>query len=372
MVNEKMTFMNFNLQKSIWERIILSKKNNRIGSAYLFLGPNGSGKEATALKFSAYLNCTDGKLHPCGVCGSCKKSLAFQHENSHLIIPTPSGKKLSEDGIKNILLNEKKLKANNPFYKITLPKAKTIPISDIRNLKKELFLKSIDKGRKIILIFDAHMLCTGDASSANALLKILEEPPENTTFILVSDYKGQLLPTILSRCQIINFPPIKNEIIISYLISNGVDGVLAEFAANMCEGNMHFAQKICDNGIESITQLIEKLTNVITIYNEKNWRNFVQEYSRLAQKDLNEYEFHLFLIQCWLKLARKKRILENENSSIRQLNENVENFNSKFPIVKFDKINFMIEDIINAPKKNLFMPIQLTNFLINVEKKLIL
>jgi len=107
------------------------------------------------------------------------------------------------------------LKANNPFYKITLPKAKTIPISDIRNLKKELFLKSIDKGRKIILIFDAHMLCTGDASSANALLKILEEPPENTTFILVSDYKGQLLPTILSRCQIINFPPIKNEIIIS-------------------------------------------------------------------------------------------------------------------------------------------------------------
>ena len=140
----------------------------------------------------------------------------------------------------------------------------------------------------------------------------------------------------------------------------------------MCEGNMHFAQKICDNGIESITQLIEKLTIVITIYNEKNWRNFVQEYSRLAQKDLNEYEFHLFLIQCWLKLARKKRILENENSSIRQLNENVENFNSKFPIVKFDKINFMIEDIINAPKKNLFMPIQLTNFLINVEKKLIL
>ena len=244
---------------------------------------------------------------------------------------------------------------------------------DVLNVisKKELFLKSIDKGRKIILIFDAHMLCTGDASSANALLKILEEPPENTTFILVSDYKGQLLPTILSRCQIINFPPIKNEIIISYLISNGVDGVLAEFAANMCEGNMHFAQKICDNGIESITQLIEKLTNVITIYNEKNWRNFVQEYSRLAQKDLNEYEFHLFLIQCWLKLARKKRILENENSSIRQLNENVENFNSKFPIVKFDKINFMIENIINAPKKNLIMPIQLTNFLINVEKKLI-
>ena len=92
----------------------------------------------------------------------------------------------------------------------------------------------------------------------------------------------------------------------------------------------------------------------------------------LTWEDLNEYEFHLFLIQCWLKLARKKRILENENSSIRQLNENVENFNSKFPIVKFDKINFMIEDIINAPKKNLFMPIQLTNFLINVEKKLIL
>jgi len=73
MVNEKMTFMNFNLQKSIWERIILSKKNNRIGSAYLFLGPNGSGKEATALKFSAYLNCTDGNyIH--AVCVAPAKS----------------------------------------------------------------------------------------------------------------------------------------------------------------------------------------------------------------------------------------------------------------------------------------------------------
>ena len=233
MVNETMTFTDIKMQNILWERMILSKKNHRIGSAYLFLGPNGSAKEALALKFSAYLNCNEVTINPCGKCSSCKRIVAFQHENSHLIVPMPSDKQLSESDKQNTFLSEMKFKSNNPFHKISIPKSKTIPISLIRNLKKELFLKSVDSGRKIVLIFDAHKLCVGDASSANAILKILEEPPANTTFILVSDHKGELLPTILSRCQIINFPPLQNEEIISYLSLNGVDNTLAEFAALM-------------------------------------------------------------------------------------------------------------------------------------------
>ena len=96
--------MNFNMQKSLWERIILSKKNNRVGSAYLFLGPNGCGKEAIALKLSAYLNCSKEDIDPCGICSSCKKSWIFQHENNHLIVPMPSNKQLSATDKKNTLL----------------------------------------------------------------------------------------------------------------------------------------------------------------------------------------------------------------------------------------------------------------------------
>ena len=188
----------------------------------------------------------------------------------------PSDKQMSVSDKQNTFLTEKKYKSDNPFHKISIPKSKTIPISLIRNLKKELFLKSVDSGRKIVLIFDAHKLCVGDGSSANAILKILEEPPANTTFILVSDYKGQLLPTILSRCQIINFPPLQNNEIISYLSSEGFDNTSAEFAAIMSEGNMNYAQKISKNGIEEIKQLVEKLTDTLTVYDEKNWRSFLK------------------------------------------------------------------------------------------------
>ena len=92
MVNETMNFMNIKMQNTLWERMILSKKNNRVGSAYLFLGPNGSAKEALALKLSAYLNCNEATINPCGICSSCKRTLAFQHENCRLIVPIPSNK----------------------------------------------------------------------------------------------------------------------------------------------------------------------------------------------------------------------------------------------------------------------------------------
>ena len=187
---------------------------------------------------------------------------------------------------------------------------------------------------------------------------------------MVSDHKGELLPTILSRCQIINFPPLQNDEIISYLSLSGVDSSLAEFAAGMSEGNMNYAQRICKNGIEGIKQLIEKFTSTLIVYNEKSWRIFIQDYTRMAQNNFTEYEFHLFLFQCWLKQARKKRNDLYGEPLFEQINENIENFNSKFPDARLDQINLMVEEIINAPKKNFFMPIQLTNFLIGVQKRL--
>ena len=368
MVNETMIFTNVKMQSALWERVILSKKNNRIGSAYLFSGPNGSAKEALALKFSAYLNCNESTMEPCGICSSCKRIIAFQHENHHLIVPIPSDKQISESDKRNILFTEFKRKSHNPFHKISIPKAKTIPISIIRNLKKELFLKSVDSDRKIVLIFDAHALCTGDASSANAILKILEEPPNNTTFILVSDHKTELLPTILSQCQIINFPILQNDEIISYLSSYESDSALVDFAAELSEGNMNYAQRICRNGINDIMQIIKKLVGTLMAYNEKDWRVFIQEYSRMANNNLNDYKFHFFLFQSWLKQANNTHIGLNEIPAFEEI---IKNFNSKFPDARLDKINCMVEDIMNAPKNNLFMPIQLTNFLIGVRKKLL-
>ena len=78
-------------------------------------------------------------------------------------------------------------------------------------MRRKLYLKTQNSGRKVVLVFDAHLLNSGQGEAANAFLKILEEPPSNTTIILVTDHMELLLPTILSRCQKINFPKLNNK-----------------------------------------------------------------------------------------------------------------------------------------------------------------
>ena len=369
MVDEKMTFIDFNIQKPIWSKLSQLKSNHRIANAYLFSGCRGSGKEAIALKFAAYVNCPviDG---PCGECSSCRRFRSLQHEHLKLIVPMPRNEKLSVSADVAALLDATKIKAKNPFYKITLPKANTIPISHIRKLQRDLYLKSIETGRKIVLIYDAHMLCAGDASSANAILKILEEPPNNTTFILVTDYKADLLPTILSRCQCLDFPALKRDDVVAYLLSSGIEDYLAQFAANIANGDMRRALALIDFGKNNILELVKTLRDLVAEEQIENWRSFNQNYSRMAKNNFHEFEFHLFLLQWWLNQAYLQRVGINNSDGINGMSTDLREFNIKFPNADFYKINKIIEETIIAPRKNLYMPLILTNFLIGIQQSL--
>ena len=369
MVDEKMTFIDFNIQKPIWSKLSQLKSNHRIANAYLFSGCRGSGKEAIALKFAAYVNCPviDG---PCGECSSCRRFRSLQHEHLKLIVPMPRNEKLSVSADVAALLDATKIKAKNPFYKITLPKANTIPISHIRKLQRDLYLKSIETGRKIVLIYDAHMLCAGDASSANAILKILEEPPNNTTFILVTDYKADLLPTILSRCQCLDFPALKRDDVVAYLLSSGVEDYLAQFVANIADGDMRRALALTDFGKNDILELVKTLRDLVAEEQIENWRSFNQNYSRMAKNNFHEFEFHLFLLQWWLNQAYLQRVGINNSDGINGMSTDLREFNIKFPNADFYKINKIIEETIIAPRKNLYMPLILTNFLIGIQQSL--
>jgi DNA polymerase-3 subunit delta' len=282
----------------------------------------------------------------------------------------PRNEKLSVSADVAALLDATKIKAKNPFYKITLPKANTIPISHIRKLKRDLYLKSIETGRKIVLIYDAHMLCAGDASSANAILKILEEPPNNTTFILVTDYKADLLPTILSRCQCLDFPALKRDDVVAYLLSSGVEDYLAQFAANIADGDMRRALALTDFGKNDILELVKTLRDLVSEEQIENWRSFNQNYSRMAKNNFHEFEFHLFLLQWWLNQAYLQRVGINNSDGINGMSTDLREFNIKFPNADFYKINKIIEETIIAPRKNLYMPLILTNFLIGIQQSL--
>ena len=111
-------------------------------------------------------------------------------------------------------------------------------------------------GRKIVLIFDAHLLSAGQGEAANALLKILEEPPKNTTLILITDHVELLLPTILSRCQRIGIPRLNDSFIQDWLRMKMVKESEIQFLAGLSLGNIHQARYLILQSVGDLMKLV--------------------------------------------------------------------------------------------------------------------
>ena len=301
--------MNFNIkeaQPKVWELLKRTILNDKIGSAYLFAGPSGVGKEAMAIEFGAEINKHYFKQDEIIAEENYNRFKILQHELLKLIVPLPSGGSKKDNNAPLDSLKEADLqllktaienKVLDPFYKIALPGATRILISSIRELRKTLYLKSDDVGRKIVIIFDAHLLSSGQAESANALLKILEEPPHNTTIILVTDNKNQLLPTILSRCQHIDFPPLDKKIIKNYLIGKELDSNAIDIIAGIAQGDIQKALSLSNEPIDELMVKIDELTEIILDSNSNEWRKFISDNSQLVRTNITQFQFNLFLLQ---------------------------------------------------------------------------
>ena len=279
-------------QSLIWERLSKISTANQLGNAYLISGPRGCGKEGLAIRFSQLLNCEISSVNPCDSCPSCQRFHQLQHEKLNLIFPLPTVKKTTSDNsddISTVGNSDMELvtsaiakKSKDHFYKIQIPKANRILIQSVRGLRKSLYLKSDPSGRKIVLILDAHLLSAGQGEAANALLKILEEPPKNTTLVLVTDHVELLLPTILSRCQRLSVPRLNDETIMKWLQMKMVKESEIPFLAGLSLGNIHQARFLTSQPIGDLMKLISGLIKTITGNEPDSWRKFIQTYSRLA------------------------------------------------------------------------------------------
>ena len=161
--------------------LLRSVDKGTVSHAYIFRGPSGVGKKTTALSFAAFLNCKNRQKDDfCGVCSSCMKFASENHPDFHI---------MEADG-------------------------GSIKIAQVRELKKTLTFPPFEALYRVVLFPDIHTTMRR-REVANSLLKTLEEPPANTTIILTADETGNILPTILSRGQIIRFVPLQ-----SYEVSN--------------------------------------------------------------------------------------------------------------------------------------------------------
>ena len=207
-----MIYKNFKLNSKNWEVLTSLKQKSRIPNALLFHGDEGIGKEAYAIEFASFLNCERSNSDSscaCNSCLSCKKIMNNNHEYLHYILPLPRGKISSKKDDISKAFNDKtlssyshqmKLKLENPYHKIAIDGANTILINSIRSIKKKIFRTTSNDAFQIILIFNAEKLCFPNQEAANSLLKVLEEPPNNTIFILVTSKFDLLFDTIKSRC----------------------------------------------------------------------------------------------------------------------------------------------------------------------------
>ena len=356
-------------QAQTWEKLSTISKSDKIGSAYLFNGPTGCGKEGLALKFAQLINCRSHSGNICYECDSCLKFDSLQHEKLNIIVPLPTPKTPSTDIIPKEYFDALDIKARDPFYKIALPKATRILIQSIRELKKRLYFKhEKDSGRSFIIIFNSELLCAGQGESGNSLLKLLEEPPNNTTFILVTDHKKMLFETITSRCQNIDIPSLSDDNIYKWLIENEITPNDAEFIVSICRGNIHQARALSLESIDKVINTMEKLTTTIMSKDSQKWRNFSSHYSRLFNTDQLDFNYHLNLIVIWLRGANRLKQGLNSGFEKTSLHNRMMSFNGKFPGANIYQVILCIEEVKKQARQNLYMPLILLNMLLDIQK----
>lgn len=367
-------------QPRVWERLSQIRISKQVGGAYLFSGPAGCGKESLAIQFAQLLNCETSSEKPCDTCPSCQRFRQLQHEKLKLIFPLPTVRKKKDDGSgtsstigkgdMELVTEAIAKKAEDHFHKIKIPKSNRILIQSVRELRKTLYFKSEPTGRKIVLIFDAHLLSVGMGEAANALLKILEEPPENTTLILVTDHVELLLPTILSRCQRVGIPRLNDIFIQDWLQMKMVKDSEIQLLTGLSQGNIHQARFLISQPIGDLLKLVNGLVKMISNENPDHWRKFTQTYSRLAHQDSATLSFHFMMLKIWFRsanrLARRVDDILHETS----FKPGMERLISTNPNADFSAITFELEDATLSIPMNLYMPLILTNLLLRIQKHL--
>jgi DNA polymerase III subunit delta' len=242
-------------QAPLKEKFITNINNGRISHAQLFLGPEGTGKLALAIAYARYLTCTNrGAEDACGVCSSCIKISKLAHPDLNFFYPIASKKQgdktfISKDYIaqwRNYLLNTKYVSLNAWYNQLEMEnKQGIINAEDCNEILRVLSYKSYESEYKIVIIWMIERLYH---SAAPKLLKILEEPPPKTLFLLVSENQDQVLNTILSRTQIVNVPRLTDDEIKNGLVNQyNINPTAADEAAFLADGNFLHALELCQN-----------------------------------------------------------------------------------------------------------------------------
>jgi DNA polymerase-3 subunit delta' len=329
-------------------------QSKTIPHAFLFLGIDGVGKDYAAIKFAQAVVENSNVREPEKISRLIGQ---LSEPQVKFIFPLPRGKneidtsspteKLSNDDLESVK-DQIEIKAGNPFHKISIPKANSIKINSIRDIKKFLSLNYSEIGYRLILISDAHLM---NDEAQNALLKNLEEPPENVIFILTTSNVSRLRPTIISRCWKLSFDPLSEDEIIFILTKYfKVERTVAEDVAPFAMGSVHSALNLIELNIHDLK---EKIISILRYSFGRKFNSAFDELnSILSDQGISEYPIIIGLILAWINDLQKHR-LKIKKFFYRNHADTLEKFNSKFPGANLTDITVRLDKLSSLPKNNI-------------------
>ncbi|MCC6372402.1 MAG: DNA polymerase III subunit delta' [Bacteroidia bacterium] len=365
-------------QKEAKHRLLKMVKEERVPHALLFTGAEGSGNLPAALAFAQHLFCTSKtETGACGHCSPCQKVAKLAHPDLHLVFPIAKSKdvKSSDDLIKEFreaVLHQPYLTLTEWFNELDAEnKQPIIPVEQASDILRKLSYTSYEGSYKMMVIWQPEKM---NNEASNKLLKILEEPPEKTIFVLVSNNPDQLLATILSRVQQIPFYSCTEEDITEALVQQfKLNTETARQTAILAHGNYGQALELLKHHDETVSflsnfQNFMRLALKFDCNKAIAWIDECATLGREKQKQFLQYGLEVFRDSLMFNYGDRSlvRLSGQEKQFLEKFAPFVNQRNYERLVEEFNNNYYYIER--NANPKILFMDLLLkTNELINTK-----
>ncbi|HLF45132.1 MAG TPA: hypothetical protein VI548_01820 [Chitinophagaceae bacterium] len=372
-----MQFQSIIAQDEIKKQLVELVQHNRLSHALLFLSKEGSGALSLAIALAQYITCERANLKSqipnsnallfgeelttltdsCGICPSCIKANQLIHPDIHFSFPVIIKKSGTPPMSADYITGWRKFVIETPYGNVydwlqsihAENKQGNITANECNDIIRKLSLKSFESEYKILIMWMPEYL----GNEGNKLLKLIEEPPPNTLFILVAENESLLLPTLVSRCQLIKIPALQTSDIENALIEKNITTPeTARQLAATSDGNYREALALLQNAGEDLQSLLREWLNSILKTGPVAQTKWVEEISRLGrekQKQFLRYFNHL------LEQSIRSRIMgssiqlpDNEKDFTGRLNKLADISQQQAIIEELDRASYYIERNANA------------------------
>lgn len=354
-------------QENIKQQLIQTVAENRISHAQLFLSCDGSGALPLAIAYAQYINCLDKQADDsCGVCSSCRKYERYIHPDLHFSYPFFASKDVRT--AVDVLEEWRSMLLADAYFDMDIWRSKlsaenkqaNINIAECHDIIKKLSYKAFEAETKVLIMWLPEYL----DKEGNSLLKIIEEPPQNTLFILVANNQEQILSTLLSRTQIVKIPKLSHATIESYLMDgHGLPENQATEYSFLADGNLIEAKSLVGNNHNENADKFAEWLRMGYGNRVLDLTVFVEQaagWGRENQKNFLKYGIS-FLRECSLLLSGAEELVKlplRVLETAKKLSTHVLDLNMADAIItELEKAHYHIER--NANPKILFLDVSL-------------